>query len=285
MTQQQAFSFRALAALVLFSLGSCTNIPNLAARQETAALAAPEGYERRIMRTHAFDLLSYTPSAKMTMPEMTVFIEGDGFSWESKTRVSDDPTPITQTVLSLMTTSERRDTVYIARPCQFVGATSRGCSPAFWTGARYNEDVIASLDEALSALRNEYNTQSFTLIGYSGGGTVATLLAARRADVSALITLAAPLDILAFTEHHAVAPMAQSMNPLAAASALSDIPQIHIFGERDEVVPASLIDNYLNALAHTNCTQTFKVTADHWAGWTEHQPRLTDMKPTCKTDP
>jgi len=276
---------RPMSVLVLLSLSSCTNVPNLEVRRENAALAAPDGYESRIVRTQVFDLLSYTPKAEMIMPEMTIFIEGDGFSWETKTRPSDDPTPITQTVLSLMTTSGRRDRLYLARPCQFVGATSRGCSPALWKGARYSEQVIAALDEALSALRNEYNTQAFTLIGYSGGGTAAALLAARRDDVSALITLAAPLDILAFTEHHDVAPMAQSLNPLGVASKLSDIPQIHIFGESDEIVPAFLIKKYLNALEHANCAQTIIVTADHWTGWTEHRPQLTDIIPTCKEHP
>jgi len=285
MTQRLAMFFWRVPVLVIFSLNGCMSVPDLQARQEKAALAAPNGYVRQIIRTQRFDLLSYVPAAGTTSVEMTVYIEGDGFAWETRNRPSDDPTPITQTVLSLMTASERANTAYLARPCQFVGATSRGCSSDLWTSARYSEPVVAALDEALAVVQDTYGVQHFTLIGYSGGGALALLLAARRPDVSAVITFAAPLDIAAFTDHHGVTPMTASLNPVDVAPRLTNIPQIHLFGKDDEVVPASLVQSYLRSLIDMHCVQTITVATDHWSGWRDLNPSPGDMIPTCKVGP
>ena len=285
MKQRLAMFFWRMSALAVFSLNGCMSVPDLQARQEKAALAAPNGYERQIIRTQSFDLLSYAPEAGTALTEMIVYIEGDGFAWKTRNTPSDDPTPITQTVLSLMAANARSNTAYLARPCQFVGATSRGCSTDLWTGARYSEPIIAALDDALTAFQDTYGAQNFTLIGYSGGGTVSLLLAARRPDVSAVITFGAPLDITAFTEHHSVTPMTASLNPTDVAPMLTNIPQIHLFGNKDEIVPASLSQGYLDALDNRHCVQTILVPATHWSGWTALSPSPGEKTPACKGQP
>ncbi len=282
MMQRLATFFWGMSMLAVFSLNGCMSVPDLQARQETAAFAAPKGHERKIIRTQIFDLLSYVPAIRTTSSEMNVYIEGDGFAWATRNRPSDDPTPITPTVLSLMTASNHTNTAYLARPCQFVGATSRGCLSDFWTSARYSDPVIAALDEALTHIRDTHDVEHFKLIGYSGGGTVALLLAARRADVSAVITLAAPLDIDAFTKHHDVTPMTASLNPVDVAPRLTDIPQVHLIGKEDEIVPSSLAQHYLDALNNRDCVQILTVDATHSSGWTAINPNPGDLSPICK---
>ncbi len=273
--------FWPLAALTLLSLNGC-GAPDLKARQMGATAIVPASYEELTLATRSFDLRSYAPRDRAPSQELRVFIEGDGFAWERRNRPSSDPTPITQTVLSLVVASEKPNLVYLARPCQFVGATSRNCQEKLWTHARYSEPVVASLGQALDQLKAQFRSDRLVLVGYSGGGTLAALLAARRSDVSGFVTMAAPLVTAAFTEFHKVSPMSGSLNPTDQAHILSRIPQTHLTGKDDKIVPPSLIFTYQQALADTRCVETINVSADHWSGWIDIAPNPADITPTCK---
>ena len=84
--------------------------------------------------------------------------------------------------------------------------------------------------------------QKVILIGFSGGGVLAAELALRRNDVLALITVAAPLDLEAWTRLHGVSPLvaASPAGALTAALAQAAFPQRHLYGARDKVVPPAL---------------------------------------------
>ncbi|HBM88682.1 MAG: dienelactone hydrolase family protein [Parvibaculaceae bacterium] len=273
--------FWPLAALITLSVNGCST-PDLKARQLGATSIVPATYEERTLATQSFDLRSYAPRDKTPRQELRVFIEGDGFAWERRDRPSSDPTPITQTVLSLVAASKQLNLIYLARPCQFVGARSRNCQESLWTNERYSEAVVSSLNQAIDHLKTEYKANRLVLIGYSGGGTLAALLAARRSDVSGFVTLAAPLDIAAFSEFHNVSPMTGSLNPIDQAHILSGVPQTHFAGDNDQVVPLQLVLAYQHALAHDQCTMIIKASADHWSGWTDIVPNPADITPTCK---
>lgn len=273
--------FWPLAILTMLSLNGCST-PDLETRQLGAQSIVPATHEKLTLATQSFDLRSYTPRDKSPKPELRVFIEGDGFAWERRDRPSSDPTPITQTVLSLVAASTQTNLVYLARPCQFVGADSRNCQETLWTNGRYSEPVVASLGQALDQLKARFKSDRLVLIGYSGGGTLAALIAARRADVSGFVTLAAPLDTTAFTDLHQVSPMTESLNPMDQVHILSRIPQTHFAGTADEIVPPSLIYTYQQALADTRCGEIVNVPADHWSGWTDITPNPADITPTCE---
>jgi len=273
--------FWPLAALGMLSLNGCS-APDLKARQLGATSIVPATYEELTLATQSFDLRSYAPRDKSPRQELRVFIEGDGFAWERRDRPSSDPTPITQTVLSLVAASNQPNLIYLARPCQFVGARSRNCQESLWTNERYSEAVVSSLNQAIDHLMTEYKAKHLILIGYSGGGTLAALLAARRSDVSGFVTLAAPLDTAEFSEFHNVSPMTGSLNPMDQAHLLSRIPQIHFAGDKDEIVPLQLVLTYQHALAKDQCSMIITASADHWSGWTGITPNPADITPTCK---
>lgn len=273
--------FWPLTALSMLSLNGC-GAPDLKARQLGATSIVPATYEERTLATQSFDLRSYTPRDKTPRQELRVFIEGDGFAWERRDKPSSDPTPITQIVLSLVAASKQPNLIYLARPCQFVGARSRNCQESLWTNERYSEAVVSSLNQAIDHLKTEYKASHLVLIGYSGGGTLAALLAARRQDVSGFVTLAAPLDIAAFSEFHNVSPMTGSLNPIDQAHILSRVPQIHLAGDNDQIVPSSLLQAYQQALSNEQCVEIIGVSADHWSGWTDIAPNPADITPTCK---
>ena len=84
---------------------------------------------------------------------------------------------------------------YLARPCQFMPMDRNPqCAVPYWTGKRYTPEVIASMNDAVDRLVARVPGQPVNLIGYSGGGAVAVLIAARRHDVATLRTVAGNLD-------------------------------------------------------------------------------------------
>ena len=71
------------------------------------------------------------------------------------------------------------------------------------------------------------------LVGYSGGGTLAALLATRRQDVSRLVTVAGLLDHAAWTQALRISPLTGSLNPADEWAQLRQIPQVHYVGGKD----------------------------------------------------
>ena len=96
-----------------------------------------------------------------------------------------DPTPVNPLALQLALRDPSGAAVYLARPCQFVAAPDkRECARAYWTEQRFSPAVIAASLEAISQLKQRYGAQRLVLVGYSGGGAVASLVAAQRGDVA-----------------------------------------------------------------------------------------------------
>ncbi|MCK4507345.1 MAG: hypothetical protein KAU27_02315, partial [Desulfuromonadales bacterium] len=134
---------------------------------------------------------------------LTVYLEGDGYAWRSRSRPSTDPTPIDPVGLRLALRHPDEQVVYLARPCQFISQEeAQSCETRYWTDHRFSPEVIDSSSRAISELMNMTASKSLRLIGYSGGGAVAALVAAKRDDVVQLITVAGNLDHARWTEFH-----------------------------------------------------------------------------------
>lgn len=135
---------------------------------------------------------------------------------------------------------------YLGRPCQYLDERSlEKCDPKLWTVGRFREDAVAMSNLAVDKLKHAAGSARINLVGYSGGGTMAALLAARRDDVSCLVTLASPLDIEAWTRMQQVSALRESLNPLDFAGRLSGLSQTHFRGRRDTLVPPESIQSYL----------------------------------------
>lgn len=100
---------------------------------------------------------------------MHVYIEGDGYAWVTRNRISGDPTPRQPLALELASLDPAPNVVYIARPCQYTSLdTSYACDEAYWTGLRFAEEVINSMNGAVEWIVQENKIPSVDMIGYSG---------------------------------------------------------------------------------------------------------------------
>lgn len=211
--------------------------PELRALQ-AAQLAKKASWKEHTIHTPLFTLKSYGPSALSQANTLTIYIEGDGLAWLSEDSPSHNPTPMVPTGLNMAIHDQKNKPVaYLARPCQFVFKEEwRTCRPDDWTHARFSPDVILAMNQAVEYLKHYYHAHKIVLIGYSGGGTIATLLSARRHDVIQLITVAAILDIDHWVKQENLTPLNGSLNPADEWKNLLSIPQTHWIGGKDNVV-------------------------------------------------
>jgi poly(3-hydroxybutyrate) depolymerase len=165
--------------------------------------------------------------------------------------------------------------LYLARPCQYTeGEDRRGCSTADWTGARFSTRTVAALDDAVEQVKARVRAEKVALHGYSGGGGMAALLAARRHDVVFLATVAGNLDHRRWTSLHDDTPLDGSLNPADAAQATRAIPQVHVIGGRDEVVPASVLESWRQHLHGGKLTRIVLPRAGHEGPWEDAWPGI-----------
>jgi dienelactone hydrolase len=177
-----------------------------------------------------------------------VVIEGDGHAWLSVREPSSDPTPIDAVGWRLAQHVAGNAVLYLARPCQYLSQTElESCSVNDWTDARFSEKLVARLNAAIDEAKRTTHAASIVVTGYSGGGVMAALIAARRDDVAGLVTVAAPLDHSAWAAYHGVAQLTGSLSVVAVRQKLFHVPQVHIVGESDTNVPPVLMQNFLRA--------------------------------------
>lgn len=267
---------------LLLLLPGCALVPSHAYRRADR-LAESAGFSKRYLQGDRFDLLTYQRIARPGAP-LTIYLEGDGAAWLTPTRLSADPTPKNRLVLELASRDQADNVAYLARPCQYVMQTGRGraCTESHWADQRFSGEMVTAIDQAISQLAAESAAPSLDLVGYSGGGTLAVLVAARRHDVRSLRTVAGNLDPEEFCRHHRVSPLHGSLTPLASAAEVAAIPQLHFVGGRDDTVPARIAEGFLNTLPSPNCARLELVPeAGHRDGWLARWPELLRRQFPC----
>ena len=274
-----------LLTILLFCLifNSCTTISPEARRSKADEISSRSGFMKIIVKTDPFLLTAYY---RIWEPgkDLHIYIEGDGYAWVTRNRISGDPTPRRPIALELAAEDPAPNVVYLARPCQYTPMEMNAtCEEAYWTGKKFSEKVINSMNQAVERFVGDAQSSGVHLIGYSGGGAVAALVAARRQDVKSLRTVAGDLDPKGLSEYHEVSPLDEdSLDPMEVSGKLSAIPQYHFTGSEDPIVPAFIAEHFAQRSGNSDCVRVVPVQgADHVNGWTEAWPRLLSPSLDC----
>jgi hypothetical protein len=209
--------------------------------QRIDALARSAQLQRYVIESNDLPSVVYLRAANRTSQRLLIFIEGDGIPWRAGIAPNTDPTTREPLALELLLRTSG-NAAYLARPC-YQGLMTERCTPDLWTSARYSKEVVHAMSLAVKDAMSHTQTEDVVLVGYSGGGVLATLIAEKLGRVSAVITIAANLDIDEWAKHHKYLPLSDSLNP-----ALSTRPhtwsEIHLEGSDDDVVPSATRDTY-----------------------------------------
>ena len=234
-----------LSVAFLFGVTGCAAPESFGgSRENTVAWASARGFQAGELAAGPFHLLALTRQLTPINETLTVYIEGDGASWATPWRPPRDPTPLKTIALAMAAADTANKVVYLGRPCQYLAdGELPSCDPAWWMERRFAPEVLTAYDEALTQLKATLDAQRLRLAGYSGGGVIAALLAARRSDVELLVTVAAPLMLNEWAAWHDLTPFAGSSDPYLALGRLP--PSIHWVGEKDTVVPPNIIKKFV----------------------------------------
>jgi len=215
--------------------------------------AEQSGLQRSVVRAEGYNLLVFDNFNRYKLDPVSnngisnnndadilrVYLEGDGSPWQHRTIVMSDPTPRNPLMLRLMS-QEQHPAAYIGRPCYNGFENEPGCDNSLWTSARYSQKVIDSMGSAIRAMAKRSKSKQLWLIGHSGGGALAMLLAPQLPQTARIVTLAGNLDTDAWTSHHRYTPLFSSFNPATSEALPSNIWQWHFVGGRDSVVPPQI---------------------------------------------
>lgn len=202
-----------------------------------------------------------------------VYLDGDGSPWDHQRWIADDPTPRNPMILELMR-QDNNPALFLGRPCYHGFSKVAPCQPKHWTSHRYSEDIIKAMTLALNQWLQQNPHHKIVLIGFSGGGTLAVLMAPNIPHLETVVTLAANLDVAAWSAYHHYQPLSDSLNP-AAISIKSRYQQIHLAGLKDQVVPAFLIKTY--AEKQMNAIYKAYPNFDHHCCWLDAWPAILDL--------
>lgn len=240
--------------------------------QDAEAIAKSGGLSPYLLQSRGLSILSFERAG----PEkgvLTVYIEGDGRAWTNPWQRSTDPTPTDPIGLRLAAADPARPLIYLARPCQYE--MDAGCDNRLWTNARLSPKIVDTFQQLLDDALRRTHSERLALVGYSGGGALATLIAERRHDVAWLVTVAADLDLAAWVRLNDIEPLSQSLDPANDAVAIQQLPQVHFVGADDRVVPPEVAQSFLRHVSPLGPARIVVVPGfDHTCCWADAWPRL-----------
>lgn len=206
-----------------------------------ASITAPADYVYKEIETRDFTIATWQ---KITNPQEVykIYIEGDGYAFNSYGKPSQDPTPRGTLVRELAFGDKSPNVIYLARPCQYIKSSI--CSVRHWTTARFASEIINAEYETIKQIAGNHPV---ILIGFSGGAQIAGLVATTKPglNVKKIITIAGNLDHLSWTQYHNLPPLNESMDLESYRKQFAEIPQIHYVGSDDKVMLPVLVREFV----------------------------------------
>ena len=237
-----------------------------------------QGLDRKLVKSGQFYITTYQKITDPTKPYI-FYIEGDGNAFKNK-RPTLNPTPHGLMMIKLAASDPRANIIYIARPCQYTPISlNYACNDhTYWTSKRLSNEAIDVINMVIDQVNDG---KGFHLIGFSGGGGIAVLIAARNPNVIDIITISGNLDTEGFTAYHSVSPMQKSLNPIDYAKKLNHIPQLHLSGSQDKIIPPFIAKHFVKA-SNSRCVKQKIYNAQHNKGWEKLWHQILQEEVSCK---
>lgn len=243
--------------------------------QRFATAALEHGFIEDTVTGHFFEHRIYANRLSMQAPWdkiLHIYLDGDGTPWQ-QSEPSDDPTSHNPLILSLMA-QDQSPGILLGRPCYHGLNTSAFCNNSLWTSKRYAREIVDSMAVALNNWLQTRQFKKVVLIGYSGGGTLAVLMADKIPAVQTVVTFAANLDVATWSlVHHAVV-LSESLNPIAEKKLPQRIKQLHLAGAEDDIVPVGIVKSYAE---QQNAVFYLFPDFDHQCCWDEAWQKILQM--------
>lgn len=243
------------------------------AGQQLDRRAQAAGLQRIRAATGLFPSLIYMKRAEgrvAASAALLIFIEGDGIPWRNGREPSTDPTTREPMALEMLLRSPA-PAAYVTRPC-YQGLHSDKCTVEQWTGARYSDEIVTSMADTVREAQRLSGAKQVSLIGYSGGGVLAVLIAERLEHVASVVTIAANLDTAAWTEHHQYLPLSRSLDP-SRSKHEHPWPEWHLQGANDVTVPSATTAAYF--VRYPDARRQLIEGYDHVCCWLEDWEQLS----------
>jgi hypothetical protein len=242
--------------------------------QKIDASAIEYGMQHRVIKGDGFNHIAYLRIKQPHSRRIHIYIEGDGRPWLDGREVSADPTTKQPLALSLANL-DSENILYLGRPC-YMGLFQDGdCKDIYWTSARYSPVVVQSMVAAVNDIAAEFDIDQSTLIGYSGGGSLAMLMASdlffqQIPSLVSVVTIAGNLDVASWTAHHGYLPLSDSLDP-AKLNYPGTLKFLHFGGAEDKNVSSSHLLNFVSLHGGQ-----YKILADidHSCCWLQRWPEL-----------
>ncbi len=256
-----------LVFLVLFFTGcgkySLENRINLA-----NTIIKQNNFKVQDIQTDTFNIRTYQ-KFNTKNSTLRIYIEGDGFAWVDRYTLSSNPTPINPVALKLAMRDKSQNIAYIARPCQYI--MNSYCSDEYWADKRFAKEVINSINQTITKLKQQSKAKDIELIGFSGGGAISVLVASIRDDVKKIVTVAGNLNHKLLHSHHNIPNMIGSLDPMKITNKISHIKQIHYVGEDDKIVPLKIANSFKMATKNKKNIKIIVVpNTTHSKGWEKY---------------
>lgn len=233
------------------------------------AQAGQLGLQTLELSAASFSLTAFYQPGPQPAKSLHVYLEGDGTPWLHGYSPADDPTTHETLMLPLMAL-DAGAALYLGRPCYNGHAKDSGCDASLWTSARYGETVVNTMALALQQFCQQHGIQQLVLIGHSGGGALALLLAGRLPQTRLVVTLAGNYDINAWTDHHGYQRLTASINP--AKQPETGVTEWHFLAVEDKTIPPQLFLSALQRRANSRVEVLPEV--EHQTGWRKVWPAI-----------
>jgi hypothetical protein len=263
--------FFILSFLFLFLFGCSASSTTL--WQQEVKRGLPQGFRPMELQASSYRLAALLKGT--TGNDLVVYLEGDGRAIRQG-RPTLDPTPNIPQSYRLALQDTAPLILYLARLGQYIPKYAGKYYQAFWSNKRLAPEMVMATSKAIDGIKERTGASRLHLVGYSGGGGLALLLAIWRTDVVSLVTVAGLLDTDWWVENGGYRPLSGSLNPAWEALKLENLPQVHFYGEKDNIIPPQMSEHFFRGANYKNFKRV-GLDSDHYRAWTSLWPTLLSV--------